>query len=83
NRSDHRRIGFAIRYIKPSMRQAGGQTGVASLVQGEDRYHHFELVPRPTSVAAPESIAVWQHAVGIQKKINFRNINTPVDGKEP
>lgn len=80
NRSDHRRIGFAIRYIKPSMRQAGGETGVASLVQGEDRYHHFELAPRPTSVAAPESIAVWQNAVGIQKKINFRNMNTPVEG---
>ena len=83
NRSDRRRIGFAIRYIKPSMRQAGGQTGVASLVQGEDRYHHFELAPRPESIAAPESIAVWQNAVGIQKKINFRNMNTPVEGMEP
>jgi len=80
NRSDNRRIGFAIRYIKPSMRQAGGQTGVASLVQGEDRYHHFELAPRPKSVAAPESIAVWQHAVGIQKQINFRDMKTPVGG---
>jgi len=72
NRSNDRRIGFAIRYIKPSMRQAGGETGVATLVQGDDCYHHFELAPRPERVAALESIAVWQHAMGIQKKINFR-----------
>ena len=72
NRSNDRRIGFAIRYIKPSMRQAGGETGVATLVQGDDCYHHFELAPRPERVAALESIAMWQHAMGIQKKINFR-----------
>ena len=83
NRSNDRRIGFAIRYIKPSMRQAGGQAGVATLVQGDDSYHHFELAPRPERVAAPESIAVWQHALGIQKKINFRNMNAPAEGKEP
>ena len=83
NRSNDRRIGFAIRYIKPSMRQAGGQTGVATLVQGDDCYHHFESAPRPERVAAPESIAVWQHAMGIQKKINFLNMKVPVEGKEP
>ena len=77
NRSNDRRIGFA------SMRQAGGQTGVATLVQGDDCYHHFESAPRPERVAAPESIAVWQHAMGIQKKINFLNMKVPVEGKEP
>ena len=81
NRSDDRRIGFAIRYIRPSMRQAGGETGVATLVQGDDSYHHFELAPRPERVAAPESIAVWQHALDIQKKINFRDMKTPMDGE--
>tara|TARA_B100000686_G_scaffold97479_1_gene104340 strand:- start:5772 stop:6647 length:876 start_codon:yes stop_codon:yes gene_type:complete len=79
NRSDDRRIGFAIRYVKPSMRQAGGERGVATLVQGEDRYQHFELAPRPQSVAAPEGIAVWQRAVGIQNQINFRDMKTPTD----
>ena len=83
NRSNDRRIGFAIRYIKPSMRQAGGQTGVATLVQGDDCYHHFESAPRPERVAAPESIAVWQHAMGIQKKINFLNMKVPVEGGKP
>jgi len=81
NRSDDRRIGFAIRYIRPSMRQAGGETGVATLVQGKDHHHHFKLAPRPQTIAAPESIAVWQHAVGIQKKINFRDMKTPMDGE--
>jgi ectoine hydroxylase-related dioxygenase (phytanoyl-CoA dioxygenase family) len=79
NRSDDRRIGFAIRYIKPSMRQVGGERGVATLVQGEDRCQHFELAPRPQSVAAPEGIAVWQRAVGIQNQINFRDMKPPTD----
>jgi len=79
NRSDDRRIGFAIRYIKPSMRQAGGERGVATLVQGKDRYQNFELAPRPQSVAAPEDIALWQQAVSIQNQINYRDMKTPTD----
>ena len=79
NRSDDRRIGFAIRYIKPSMRQAGGERGVATLVQGEDRYQHFELAHRPQSVAAPEDIALWQQAVSIQNQINYRDMKPPTD----
>ena len=79
NRADDRRIGFAIRYIKPSMRQAGGERGVATLVQGEDRYQNFELAPRPQSVAAAEDIALWQRAVSIQNQINYRDMKTSTD----
>ncbi len=46
NPSPDRRIGFAIRYIPTSIRQIEGEDS-ATLVRGADRFHHFELEPRP------------------------------------
>jgi non-heme Fe2+,alpha-ketoglutarate-dependent halogenase len=46
NTSDARRIGIAIRYMAPHVRQTKG-TDSATLVRGEDRYGHFELEPTP------------------------------------
>ena len=45
NRSEDRRIGLAIRYITPAMRQSSGVKTFVHLVAGEDRYGHFELLP--------------------------------------
>lgn len=47
NRSDDRRIGLAIRYITPRMRQTTGVKTVAVLARGVDAFGHFELAPRP------------------------------------
>jgi len=47
NPSGDRRIGFAIRYIPTTVAQIAGEDS-ATLVRGEDHYHHFELEPRPT-----------------------------------
>ncbi|MFX4222191.1 MAG: phytanoyl-CoA dioxygenase family protein [Thalassobaculum sp.] len=47
NGSGDRRIGLAIRYIKPSMRQTSGVKTLAVLARGEDRFGHFELCGRP------------------------------------
>ncbi len=41
NRSDERRIGVAIRYIAPDVRQVEASDDSAWLVRGEDRYGHF------------------------------------------
>lgn len=47
NITNVRRIGAAIRYIKPNMKaEAGPETEVA-LVAGEDRYGHFKLIDPP------------------------------------
>jgi len=53
NRSDDRRIGVAIRYIKPSMAQANNTKTFAALVHGEDRFGHFQHAPAPASLFAP------------------------------
>ncbi len=58
NRSSDRRIGLAIRYIAPSMKQTGERRTVAVLVRGEDRYGHFELAPPPSGIHAPSGLGV-------------------------
>lgn len=47
NTTDDRRIGAAIRYIKPSMKQRSGDRSLVALVAGEDRYGHFEVAGPP------------------------------------
>src|SRR5450755_978361 len=65
NPSEDRRIGFAIRYIPTSVAQVAGRDS-ASLVRGSDRFHHFDLEPRPTIDMDPEFVA-------LHKKITERN----------
>ena len=56
NRSDDRRIGFAIRYLPPHVRQGVG-TDSATLVRGRDRYGYFEHEPAPAADLDPEAVA--------------------------
>ena len=63
NRSDGRRIGLAIRYITPAMRQESGAKTHATLVAGEDRHGHFHLVPPPTELLAPADLELALRAV--------------------
>jgi hypothetical protein len=60
NRSSDRRIGFAIRYLPPSVRQDAGPADSATLVRGQDRFGHFELEPAPAYDLAPEAVALHQ-----------------------
>ncbi len=43
NDADFRRIGFPIRYIKPSMKQETGDRPTAVLAAGKDQFGHFAL----------------------------------------
>ena len=47
NRSDIPRIGLAIRYVSPRVRQEGGNKPIAMLVRGSDTEGNFTLVGRP------------------------------------
>lgn len=52
NRSDQPRIGIAIRYVAPCVRQEGGARPLAMLVRGHDDAGHFTLADKPTDVDA-------------------------------
>ena len=47
NATSDRRIGVAIRYIKPSMKQRNGSGTLVSLVEGKDDFNHFTVVGKP------------------------------------
>lgn len=48
NVTDVPRIGLAIRYVSPKVKQADGGKPLAMLVRGQDRYGHFTLAEQPT-----------------------------------
>lgn len=59
NQSNARRVGVAIRYIAPSMKQVSGDKLLVSHVAGEDRYGNFEHMPAPAGRLRAED---WERA---------------------
>lgn len=56
NRSSGRRMGYAIRYVAPHVKQRG-DVNSATLVRGADRYGYFAKDPVPTRDMEPEIVA--------------------------
>ena len=56
NHSNGRRIGIAIRFLAPHMRQVVGGRDYAHLVRGRDAYGHFVSPPLPESEFEPEAL---------------------------
>jgi len=67
NRSNDRRIGLAIRYIPTYVKQLKARDS-ATLVRGVDRYHHFDLEPRPERDLDAAAMAAHADAIGRQVK---------------
>lgn len=61
NRSDTKRVGFAVRFITPQVRQIG-ERPVAVLARGRDDYHHFDLLQAPPSYSLEKGIALQAEA---------------------
>ncbi len=58
NRSDDRRIGIAIRYTAPHVRQVVAAQDSALLVRGVDEHRHFAPDPVPTQDYEPWALAL-------------------------
>ena len=71
NPSSDRRIGFAIRYVPTSVRQVAGEDS-ATLVRGEDTFHHFEHEPRPARDMDPQFVALHKAIAERNAKILYR-----------
>jgi non-heme Fe2+,alpha-ketoglutarate-dependent halogenase len=81
NPSLDRRIGFAIRYIPTSIHQLEG-TDSATLVRGEDRFHYFELEPRPQRDMQDDMLALHRRLTERAAQILYKgtgvdNFNDP------
>jgi chlorinating enzyme len=72
NKSNDRRIGFAIRYIPTHVKQAVGVRDSATLVRGIDTFHHFDHEPRPAADCTPEALAAHEAIVGRQVQVLYR-----------
>jgi non-heme Fe2+,alpha-ketoglutarate-dependent halogenase len=72
NKSNDRRIGFAIRYIPTHVKQAVGVRDSATLVRGGDTFRHFDHEPRPTADCTPEALAAHEAIVGRQVQVLYR-----------
>ena len=66
NTTDDRRIGYAIRYIPPHVRQLKVRDS-ATLVRGRDRYGHFDLEPEPR--ADLDAAALAAHADAVERSV--------------
>jgi ectoine hydroxylase-related dioxygenase (phytanoyl-CoA dioxygenase family) len=63
NRSDRRRVGIAVRYMAPHVKQTISATDGATLVRGTDRFNNFEHEPSPVADMAPEALAYHRLAM--------------------
>ncbi len=77
NRSDLRRIGFAIRYIPTHVRQTAGPRESAMLVRGRDAFGHFDLEPPPEADMHPDAVARHAAIVDRQLKILYAGAAKP------
>ena len=67
NRSNDRRIGFAIRYVPTYVRQIAGERDSAMLVRGTDEYHNFDPEEPPDADLSPKALA--QHAAITERQV--------------
>ncbi len=66
NRSDGRRVGFAVRFIIPEVAQIGERL-TAVLARGRDDHHHFDLLSEPPSLPFDDALAA--QAAGARRLI--------------
>ena len=72
NRSDDRRIGFAIRYISAHVKQLAGAEDGAMLVRGVDEHRHFVPERAPAADLSPQARAHHAESVALSARILYR-----------
>jgi non-haem Fe2+, alpha-ketoglutarate-dependent halogenase len=77
NRADHRRVGFAIRYISALVHQTSGVRESATLVRGTDALHHFEHEMPPEADMHPDAVARHAEIVDRQLKVLYAGAARP------
>ncbi len=71
NRSQHRRVGFAIRYVPTYVRQLSGTPDSATLVRGHDAFGHFIHEPAPIADFHADAVAFHAKAYEAQMAIIY------------
>ena len=76
NRSDDRRIVFLIEYVPTHAWQHEPRQS-AMLVRGVDRFHNFDVDPRPVEEMSPAARTAWRRKVEVQAEVLYRGAAHP------
>ncbi len=69
NNSGDRRIGVAIRYVTPDVRQADMARDYAMLVRGQDRQQGWINVAAPSALFEPRALALYDEVLAAQSAV--------------
>ncbi len=72
NRAADRRIGLAIRYVNPHVRQHEGEHDYALLVRGNDWAEHFIHIDAAPDAFAAETLALHDEIAESRAPVNYR-----------
>jgi hypothetical protein len=74
NKTNARRLGVAIRYVAPSMKQVSGDRLLVSHVSGKDDYGHFEIMPPPSGRLLAEDFARARRNTDMKREILYKGV---------
>ncbi len=74
NMTSSRRLGVAIRYVAPSMKQVSGDKLLVSHVSGKDEYGHFEIMPAPAGRLLAEDFDRARRNTDMKRDILYKGV---------
>ena len=72
NQARHRRVGAAIRYIKPSMKQRTGDKPLVALVSGVDNFNHFNIAQPPKQRLLESDFLLCKQDAEIKRRVLYQ-----------
>ncbi len=79
NQSDHRRIGIAIRYVTPEVKQQFGERDYAMMARGMDSSDNWSHLTPPSVNCDASNMAIYGHIREHQAKILMRDTTGQTD----
>jgi ectoine hydroxylase-related dioxygenase (phytanoyl-CoA dioxygenase family) len=83
NATSARRVGVAIRYVAPSMKQVSGDKLLVQLVSGKDEYGHFNAVPPPAARLLEEDFERVRRNVEVKRGILYEGVKPELVRQAP
>ena len=83
NSTPSRRIGAAIRYVAPSMKQTSGDKLLVSHVSGKDDYGHFDVAPAPAGRLLGEDFERVRRNMEVKRNILYEGVKAERVKKAP
>jgi ectoine hydroxylase-related dioxygenase (phytanoyl-CoA dioxygenase family) len=74
NLTNARRLGVAIRYIAPLMKQTSGDKLLVSQVAGKDEYGHFEVMPPPAGRLLDKDFEYARRNTEMKRGILYKDV---------